>query len=193
MPWAVPTRQRELAGLNGGVPAPLAPWRAKAQFTVAPPSSTPPHHSGPCLGPGDPRADAHCPESPEPASYPPSSLPHLCPQAGPVDSIWAGFSVVPGMVCVASRQVRSCASWGHIPPPLLVVQSVPLSTPLTLALHLGKGGCSVREGKEGGQGRGSFLKERKPGSLGTEKASPPPPYSWFPVPSSSFSQHLAWA
>lgn len=52
----------------------------------------------------------------------------------------------------------------------LWVQSAPLSTPLTLAHYLGKGGSGVREGGEGGQGRGSFLKERKPGSLGTEKA-----------------------
>lgn len=39
----------------------------------------------------------------------------------------------------------------------------------------GKGGhVGVREGRQGGgQGRGSFLKERKPGSLGTEKARVP--------------------
>lgn len=54
---------------------------------------------------------------------------------------------------------------------------------MTLAPRLGKGGSSgVREGGERGQGRGSFLKERKSGSLGTEKARFPPPYSWLPAP-----------
>ena len=167
-------RQRELTGLNQRGCS--CPWstRASAQFRRHCPSS----HAAPCLGPGDPRADAHCPESPMPASHPPSSLPpHLCPQAGPglaaVDSTlgWLPFSPGHSSVCV-SRWTGQTLCWVGAPITLLLgVQSAPLSTPLTLACYLGKAGSGVTEGGEGGrQGRGSFLKERKPGSLGTEKA-----------------------
>lgn len=103
-------------------------------------------------------------------------VPKLGPPWPPVVSTLAWLLSGPGYgrVCVdMARWPKLCLVGGtHHPPP--GVQSAPLSTPLTLAPHLGKGGSGVREGGEGGQGRGSFLKERKPGSLGTEKARVPP-------------------
>ena len=166
-------RQRELTGLNRrGCSCPWSTKEASTQFRRHCPSS----HAAPCLGPGDPRADAHRPESPLPASHPPSSLPpHLYPRAGPglaaCGLLWAGFPLVLGRVVCVSRWTGQKLSWVGAPITLLLgVQSASLRTPLTLAHDLGKGGSGVREGGEGGQGRGSFLKERKPGSLGTEKA-----------------------
>lgn len=180
----------------GQVPAPLTPRRPGPSSQRHYASS----QAAPCLGPGDPGADAHCPESPMPASHPPSSLPpHLCLKLGlawlSVDSTLAWLSFSPGYgrvnVCVFRWTGQKLCLVGAPITPLQGIQSAPISTPLTLALHLGRGAAASGKAGRWGQGRGSFLKERKPGSLGTEKARVPPPTHGFlsPPPPSANTWH----
>lgn len=129
--------------------------------------------------PGDPRADAHRPESPVPASHPPSSLPpHLCPQAGPGLAAWGLHSGLASpqswlwWECVCGHMDRAEAVLGggtYHPPP--GAQSARLSALLTPALHLGKGGSGVREGGA----RKRFLPEtEETWELGNGKGQGPP-------------------
>lgn len=120
-------RQRELTGLNQrGCSCPWSTKEASAQFRRHCPSS----HAAPCLGPGDPRADAHCPESPLPALRPPSSLPpHACPQAGlglaACGLLWAAFPLVLGIaVCVQMDRAEAMLGGStHYPLPVGTIGS----------------------------------------------------------------------
>lgn len=117
-----------------------------------------------------------------PASHPPSYC-HLifAPKLGltwlPMDSTldWLLFSLEYGCVCVfRGAGQRLCVVGTPRPPPWG-------SNLISLLLPVGKGGQQQHRGRRG-QGRGSFLKERKPGSLGTEKPRVPPSLLWASCP-----------